>query len=302
MWVNCLFRIAIILVAVPKLVLNTVLNPQSSAPSSEISFDSSVLFHDDLNIDPVDMTINDLTDSEDQMPFKASADNDSNDTGAISQDSENPETLLANTDSSSLNPTSVQSIMISKSGPDSLVSNAEADALMSGSDCVDSNMRSNKAKRFDWNPLHWSLPSLPWEPSVPNSCPFIDTSPERKNTPADRPLKPKKPKEPSRNPTHIETGQIPIINGGRRFGGERSCQDTHPPRLKTLICGGPTEPVDIIPARLVHYCFSCTWNADLSFCLRHLLHSFLLEPQRQSPFFDSKEMKVNAFGCYHQLK
>ncbi|MCJ1426136.1 hypothetical protein MMC29_004038 [Sticta canariensis] len=282
MWVNyCLFRITFILVAVPKLVLNTVLNPQSSAPDSEISFDSSVLFHDDPNIDT---TINDLIDSEDQMPFKASADNDSNDTGAIAHKSENPETLLANTDSSSLNPTFIQSIMISKSDPDSLVSNEEADALMSGSDCVDSNMRSNKAKRFDWNPLHWSLPSLPWET---NFCPFTDTSPERKNTPADPPLKPKTPKKPSRNPTHVETGQIPIINGGRRFGGERSCKDTHPPRLKTLICGGPTEPVDIIPARLVHYCFSCTWNADLSFCLRHLLHSLLLKLQRQSPLFDS---------------
>ena len=280
MWVNyCLFRIAFILVAVPKVVLNTVLNPQSSAPGSEISFDSSVLFHDDPNIDPIDTTINDLIDSEDQ-----SADNDSNDTGAIAHDSENPETLLANTDSSPLNPTFVQSIMISKSDPDSLVSNEEADALMSGSDCVDSNMRSNKAKRFDWNPFHWSLPSLPWEP---NFCPFTDTSTERKNTPADPPLKPKTPKKPSRNPTHIETGQIPIINGGRQFGGERSCQDTHPPRLKTLICGGPTEPVDIIPARLVHYCFSCTWSTDLSFCLRHLLHSLLLKLQCQSPLFDS---------------
>ena len=261
MWANRLFRIAIIFVAVPKLVLSTVLNPQRRASGSETSFDNSVLFHDDPNIGPIDTTINDLIDSEDQIPFETSADNGSKDTGAIAHDSENPETLLANTDST-LNPTFVQSITISKSGPDSPVSNEEADALLPDNDCVDSNTSNNKVKRLDWNPFHWSLPPLPWQR---NFCPqpFIDkTPPERKIKPADSPLKPKTPKQPSRNPTYIETAIIPIINGGENYGGEKSCRVTQPPRLKTLICGGPTDPFGIIPARLVRYCYSCTWNAD----------------------------------------
>ena len=207
-------------------------------------------------------------DSENQELLETNTPNDSDDTKPTVQASDIPTTLLANTDIGPFDSTSAQSML---SGPNSPVSNEEADDPISGSGCVDS---INISKRgLDWNPFHWSLPSFPWER---NSCPFVDTSSPNRETPQ-KPVPKRKPKEPSRNPTHIETGTIPLINGGSRYGGRRSCQDTHPPRLKTLICGGPTVPLGIIPAKIVEYCFTCTLNKCLLFCLHIPLHTFPLK-------------------------
>lgn len=267
MWAKFLFLLTIIFVTL-KPVLNILLDLQNSASSSGISFDSPVLSHNDPDIDPTDTINKHPVESENLEP--TNAENDSNDAGAIVNDSEDPAILLANTDTGSL------------------VSNEEAYDPMSGDGCFDSTTGGKKTKRgWDWNPFHLSFPSLPWErQSCPYIDPFIDTSPpNRENPPSTPKLKPKKPKEPSRNPIYVETGGIPVINGGRQFGGERSCEATRPPRLKTLICGGPAVPEGVIPAQLVEFCFSCTSVTYSAFCLCTSPHSSLLESQSTSSFF-----------------
>lgn len=255
-----LICIAMILAAAPTPVLNFVLDPQNRTPGLGISFDSSLLSANDPDINPTDTKYQDATQSENQEPFKIIAENDSNDTESVLTASENAGSLLVNANTDSLDSEYLQSL---SSGRDSLVSNEEAGVLMSGATCVDSTATGRNTKRGwqdwldDWNPLPLLFPK-----ENLNVCPVVDTPPpKRKSTTAEpNTSEPKKPKEPSRNPTYIETGRIPIINGGRNYGGERSCKDTRPPRLKTLICGGPTVPEGVIPARLVNFCFSCTFK------------------------------------------
>lgn len=258
MYAKSVSQVAIIFAVAPKLVLNIVLDPKIRTPNSAISFDNSLLSHNDPVIDPVD------TADESQELLEPDAPNDSDDTESIVHDSDIPTTLLANTAIGPSDSTAAQSM---SSGPSSPVSSEEADDPISGSDCVDS---INISKRgLNWNPFHWSLPSFPWER---NFCPFIDTSSPNREPPPP-PVPKRKPKGPSHNPTYIETGTIPLINGGSNYGGQRSCRDTHPPRLKTLICGGPTVPVGIIPAQIVQYCFTCTLNKRFhSDCISHCTH------------------------------
>lgn len=278
MCLKFLIRFLFIFTAAPKLVLNTVLDPQSSIPGSGLSFDNSVLSHNGPDINPIDTKDKVSTESGNQGSFETNVENASDDTGTIVLDSENSGTLLANTDPSSLDSTYVPSI---SSGRDSFVSNDQNNNLMSEDGCDDSNTKGDKRKRgWDLNPFHWSIP---WERKY---CPFVDTSPlkPKPKLPDDQPLddqpQPKKPKEPSRNPTYVNAAKIPVINGGTQFGGERSCHSTRPPRLKTLICGGPALPHGVIPAQIVQYCFSCK--------------SFLISYSACTPHFDLISSNSNA--------
>lgn len=250
MCLKSFIRILFVFAAAPKLVLNIVLDPQGSIPGSGLSFDNSVLSRNDPDIDPIDTKNKNSIQSGNQESFDTNAENDSDDTRT------NSLTLLANTDAGSLDSTYVQSI---SSGGNLLVSNSEANGLMSGDGCVDSSTGGDIRKRgWDLNPFHWSLP---WGSNV---CPnVLNPPPQRKpkppdGQPPDDQPRTNKPKNPSHNPKYINTAKIPVINGGSQFNGEKSCQDTSPPRLKTLICGGPARPHSVIPAQIVEYCFSCT--------------------------------------------